>query len=400
VHKILEEQVKRLFGETPLPPKWVELLGAVSETYTEKEHVEQEVKDRTRDVDYEKKKLNEIAQNMTMGSILLNYEGKVQFVNRAAEAILQSAEGDDIMKKFLAAFGSAGAEAQLQECLKGKQSSIPEVVFGDRTFTILFRPIITAEASLLENLIWIEDITEEKKLDRAQYDFISIASHQLRTPLTGISWVIDLFKRTESLSDKGKDYLKDIQNAAMSLNRLVDDLLNASRIEAGGLGTLLKPVVVTSMIERCIGETKDLALKKGITVTFDHPDTFSATTDETALHNIFLSLISNATDYTPPTGTIKIFLEKTEKSFLVKVKDTGMGIPKAEQGRLFERFFRASNAKNTKSDGTGLGLFIAKSGVTLLGGKIWFESEEGKGTTFFVDLPLQSPEIKGDRQLI
>ena len=120
-------------------------------------------------------------------------------------------------------------------------------------------------------------------------------------------------------------------------------------------------------------------------------------TDLDAFNNIIQSLVDNAISYTPEKGRVEVIVEQAGSEFVIKVIDTGIGIPKKEQGKIFEKFARASNAKLYKTDGMGLGLFVAFEAAKLLGGKIWFESEENKGATFFVKLPMFSQEIKGEK---
>ena len=143
-----------------------------------------------------------------------------------------------------------------------------------------------------------------------------------------------------------------------------------------------------------------LFVKKNLLITFEkHPEKLIALTDNSALRNIMQSIISNATEYTPQGGKIEVSLEKKDRIFIFTVKDTGIGIPLPEQKTIFDKFTRGSNAQLVKTEGTGLGLYIAKQAVELLGGKIWFESKEKKGTTFFVELPLKVEVKVGDKKL-
>jgi len=235
----------------------------------------------------------------------------------------------------------------------------------------------------------IRDITRENELDRVKNEFISIASHQLRTPLTGIQWVVERFTKKEQLTPKGKEYLEDIHSSAKHLTELVDLMLNLSRIEDGRVGITLETLEVVSFIKGFLEETIPLQDKKGLKIVFeDHPAELIIQGDRGALRNIIQSLISNAIEYTPAGGNITVAAEKNDDNFLIKIRDTGIGIPRAEQSRIFEKFVRASNAKLYKTDGTGIGLYIAERSVNRLGGKIWFESEENRGSTFYVTLPL------------
>jgi PAS domain S-box-containing protein len=245
----------------------------------------------------------------------------------------------------------------------------------------------------------IRDVTREKELDRVKSEFISVASHQLRTPLTGIQWVLERFTKKEKLTPKGKEYLDDLHTSAKRLTELVDILLNLSRIESGRVGITPEPVEVIGFTKSFLDETVPLQDKKGVKVVFeDHPAELPVMTDKIALRNVIQSLVSNAIEYTVAGGRVNVAIQKKRDAFTITVQDTGIGIPRAEQAYIFEKFVRASNAKLYKTDGTGLGLFIAERSVSRLGGKIWFESRENKGSTFHVELPLQAREKKVNKQ--
>ncbi len=246
------------------------------------------------------------------------------------------------------------------------------------------------------------DTTKEKELDRIKGEFISIASHQLRTPLTGIQWVIERFTKKEKLTPKGVEYLNDIHVSAKRLTEMVDLLLNLSRIEAGRVVLSQEPIEVIGFIRNYIEECRPLLDKKGLKLIFDnHPNELHVMTDKNSLHNIIQSLVSNAIEYTGVGGSITIVLKIQSNTFRIEIEDTGIGIPISEQSRIFEKFVRASNAKLYKTDGTGIGLFIAERATYLLGGKIWFESpiritnksafadgDDNAGSRFYVELPV------------
>ncbi|OGZ45793.1 MAG: hypothetical protein A3C84_03275 [Candidatus Ryanbacteria bacterium RIFCSPHIGHO2_02_FULL_48_12] len=245
------------------------------------------------------------------------------------------------------------------------------------------------------------DITREKEIDREKSEFVSLAAHQLRTPLTGIGWTVELFLRKEKLTKEEKSYLDAIHFSVQRLNTLVKLLLNVSRIESGKVSVDAKPVELVAFTSTCIGEHKMLYEKKKLDVVFDkHPQKLMVTTDKNLLDFILKNLFANAINYTEEKGKVEITLQEKQDSVVFTVQDTGIGIPKKEQARIFGKFIRASNAVNTKPDGTGLGLYIVRESVNLLGGKIWFESEEGKGSTFFIELPSISQTHAGEKGLV
>jgi len=245
-----------------------------------------------------------------------------------------------------------------------------------------------------------QDITARKEVDKLKSEFVTIASHQLRTPLTSIRWIIELFLKKERLTKRGKEYLHDIHTSAQKLSELVDLLLNVSRIEEGQISITPVPLDLVEFIESYLEELKPMSDKKKLAVEFKHPESLKAHTDKRVVRNIVQSIISNAIEYTMEGGKINIDLNKNEREFYLKISDTGIGIPRKEQGQIAHKFIRGSNAMLIKTDGTGMGLYIAYRAADLLGGKIRFESEENKGTTFYITLPIRSKIKSGDKKLV
>jgi len=291
----------------------------------------------------------------------------------------------------------------------GNPAKIDEVNLAGFTYEFLITPVQDDEKRTIGGAIILHDITHMKEISRMESEFISTASHQLRTPMTGIQWVIERLLKKEKLTKKGREYLKDIHSSIMKLTALIDLLLNVSRIEGGRVGISPKSLDVVEFLEGYLVECIPLGAKKHLAIEFkQHPKKLEVTSDTGALRNIFQSIISNAIEYTPKNGRIIISLEKKDDHFVFCTADTGIGVPEDEQKNIFDKFTRGSNAKLVKTDGTGLGLHIAKEASGLLGGAIWLESpvkekiltQDGKrnpGAKFCVGLPLKSQERKGSR---
>lgn len=231
------------------------------------------------------------------------------------------------------------------------------------------------------------DVTKDRDLNLARSNFISFASHQFRAPLVAIRWIVNELSR-EHLSETGQKYLTDVEESAMRLARLVDEILNLSRIEGGHLAVKSEYFDFILFLDEFLSESKLLMDRRNIDID-KHPyvSQLDIESDKYLMRNIIQSIISNAIEYTPDCGKVTIGVEDCGDTFQLTVSDTGVGIPKEDHGHLFTQFARGSNASNIKAEGTGLGLFIAKQSVDLLRGKIWYESEEGKGTIFYVTLP-------------
>ena len=263
-------------------------------------------------------------------------------------------------------------------------------------------PLKDKNGRVVGSIVVFRDITMEKNIDTAKSEFISVASHQLRTPMTGIQWIIERFlKKEKNLSEEGREYLNDLHTSTVKLSELVDSLLNVSRIESsGGISVIVEKLDLVVFIEEYIKEIKPLLVKNNITLKFEeHPKSFEIVSDPRVLRNIIQSIISNAIEYTPRDGSIEIIVEDNN-DVMIKIRNTGIGIPKEAQLGMFEKFHRAENAKSIKTDGTGLGLYIAKKATEVLGGKIGFISEVGKGTTFYIELPSESSSNTGGKKLL
>jgi PAS domain S-box-containing protein len=353
-----------------------------------------------------------ILGSIGVGLVATDRSSKIILVNGAFERILGWDESEvkgRMLYEVLEALDEFGkvipvAERLINKLLNGEATSITTVnnhryKRKDGTFIPLAftaAPILDGPLRLVIGAVGVfRDITAEKELDRVKNEFISIASHQLRTPLTAIQWVIERFTKKETLTPKGMEYLSDIHISAKRLTAMVDLMLNLSRIEAGTIGIATEAVDVIALVKIFLLEITPLRDKKELKVIFEvYPAELVVKTDKNSLRNIIQSLVSNSIEYTPVGGSIDIAVQKKDETFVIHVKDTGIGIPIAEQSQIFQKFVRATNAKLYKTDGTGIGLYVAEWSVRRLGGKIWFESNEGMGSTFHVELPLESQPQK------
>ena len=230
------------------------------------------------------------------------------------------------------------------------------------------------------------------ELDAAKSDFISVAAHQLRTPLTGIKWSYTalLEKETGPLNADQKEIAEKGLSAIDQAINLINDLLNVAHLEEGKLDFAFKRQSLIPIIKKAADGIKLITEEKKITVTSKIPSVagfpeLNIDADKMAL--AIANLLDNAVKYTPVGGRIDFSVGQDQGLVKISVQDSGIGIPKSQKERLFTKFFRADNATKVQTDGTGLGLFMVKNVVDRHGGKIIVESEEGKGTTFIITLP-------------
>lgn len=255
----------------------------------------------------------------------------------------------------------------------------------------------------------IDDATKELKqnndklraLDEAKDEFVSMASHQLRTPLTSIKGYLSMVLEGDAgdITDTQKKMLGQAFFSSQRMVYLISDLLNVSRLKTGKFVIETKPVYLPDIVESELDQLYEGANAKNLKLTFSKPKTFSKLIlDEMKLRQVIMNFTDNAIYYTPSGGKINVELKETDKSVEFTVKDSGIGVPKDQQHKLFTKFYRADNARKARPDGTGLGLFMAKKVIIAQGGSMIFESKEGKGSTFGFTFPKDKLEVKDNEK--
>ncbi len=232
-------------------------------------------------------------------------------------------------------------------------------------------------------------------IDNITSDFVSLASHQLRTPLSAIKWNTEILMMQKSggkLNKKQLSYLREIYRSTERAISLVNDLLDVSRIQEGHIHLEYRPIKVEDVIAEIIDNFSTLIKSSQVSINLEiiNGPIPKIETDGEKLKRIIINLLSNSIKYTPAKGKISLSVAKNKNHIKISVEDSGVGIPKTDQIKIFAKFFRSPNVIRMVPDGTGLGLFIAKSLVVAMGGKIGFKSLEGKGTIFYFTLPLKA----------
>ena len=286
--------------------------------------------------------------------------------------------------------------ALIRQVLAGNETARSEMVVGTvrtRYYSVTVAPVqsdgVTAGA-----VVVLHDISELRRLERARRDFVANVSHEFKTPLTAIQGF------TETLlggaMEDGRHrirFLEIIRDNSARLDRLTDDLLKLSRIEGGNLELEFRPVSMREVIQPCLDTTRIKADAKQLSLVVDYgPDDPQITGDLRSLQEILQNLLDNAVQYSSTGGHIVVRAIVQGEEIVMSVTDNGIGIPKAEQERIFERFYRVDPARSRELGGTGLGLSIAKHLAEVHGGRIQVESELGRGSTFLVFLPRASGE--------
>lgn len=244
-----------------------------------------------------------------------------------------------------------------------------------------------------QRLVSLVDITHQKEVDIAKSEFVALATHQLRTPISAIRWNMELLQKgvQDLLEEKQMKYLRKIDDNVQRMIALINDFLNVSKLEMGTFATTEETIDVATFCNEVVEEFQERIDVKQIMLdrTYD-PESLSFTTDPRLLHIMVSNLVSNAVKYTPEDGTVHLQYRQQAGELVFVVQDTGIGIPVDAQTQLFTKFFRANNAQTQHTEGTGLGLYVVKQSVEKLGGSITYESDEGVGTTFTIRLPYHT----------
>jgi len=250
------------------------------------------------------------------------------------------------------------------------------------------RAVQDVGGSLLHYEGFVQDVTARKQADQMKSDFVSFVTHQLRTPLAGIKWMLELAEQEPAGSEEVRSYIQDARESNERLIRLVNELLDVSRLERGKLNIVPRETRLDELTRSVLDELKPLFAAKGHRLSVraggEVPPVW---VDPQLLRQVILNLTSNAIKYTPTGGEIAIRMSRGDAEVGWAIQDSGIGVPKEAQHRLFEKFYRAENALTLETEGTGLGLYLVRLILEQFGGRVWCESEEGKGATFLFTLP-------------
>lgn len=262
---------------------------------------------------------------------------------------------------------------------------------GDPGLVALIDIILTSVLFIISFIV-TKSFERIAEASRMKSEFIDIVSHQLRSPLTNIRWIVDFLTSDGVIISKEKkeEYFDHLLKNVDRMADLVNQLLIVSKIEQKTFPLRKKEGSLEELVLGLIDNIKPFALASGVEIKFYPPKDFPKLLfDPTMIKMVIENLLDNAIRYSKKGGKIEIHLEKKEKEILFKIKDSGIGIPQKDQKYIFQKFYRGENSAKKKTKGSGLGLYICKLIIEKSGGKIWFKSEEGKGTTFFFTLPLR-----------
>ncbi|HRT18053.1 MAG TPA: ATP-binding protein [Candidatus Paceibacterota bacterium] len=343
----------------------------------------------------ERNKTMAIIENLTDGIILLNKKKQIEIINSPATELFNIGKKEAIGKCFV----------DLLDI-----ENIPEIkkilIDKDRIRNIYREEVATLDGLHLEItsvllkdeieekgfLIIIHDVTKEKLIEKMKTEFVSVAAHQLRTPLSAIKWTIRMILDGDAgeINEEQRELLEQTYISNERMIRLINDLLDVSRIEEGRLLYDQEDARIEDVLDSVIEASQEMLRNKNMVLEVNKKETPKVKIDKEKIGVVIQNLLENAIKYTEQGGKIKITLDNDEKNVIFKIEDSGVGIPKSQQDRIFTKFFRAENVTRMETNGTGLGLYTTKNIVQAHKGQIWFESEENKGTTFYFTIPINN----------
>src|SRR3989338_3058766 len=364
----------------------------------------------------EHNRLNSIITNLRDGVIAYDERFRIKVFNPAAEQIfhlraaevldkvfvLQSAQ-EPRFQLFTQVMFASLAQVVIQRSQQGIYPQILDLIFEDPHLELRVSTdrILEDQGGVLGFVKVVRDRTRELSLMKAKNEFITVASHQLRSPLTAVRWSLEALKK-EKFGNSQAELVKVGSQAASKLLETVEGLLNVAKIEEGRFGYQFEQVNLIEFLEKILSQAAPIAYEYKVTVYFDKPKEEMMAMLDTQRFGIALStLIDNAMKYNIPNGHVAVKLERmpNQPYLLISIKDTGVGIPPEAIDKLFSKFFRAKNVTQRKTEGSGLGLYIAKNIVMRHGGKIWVESVLDRGTTFYLTLPTD-PKLIPQKEMV
>jgi len=347
-------------------------------------------------IESQRERLEIILNTTTEGIFAIDDEGKVLLANHTAEKLVQGTAKDLLGKKMQDIFAwQHGMQPFTVNYQEPDTKTYENLQFTDKEGAKRYVKVIVApvhenlQAGRTRAIVTIHDETASHELENMKSDFVSMAAHELRTPLTAVRGYLEMASSKEQKHEAdGVVFVDKALKNVNELNGLINNLLDVTRIERGTLVLNMEKVDLAECIKRAVDDTRFSANDRTISLAYDGPqDGKFVVGDLVALREIIINLLTNAIKYTQPGGSVDVTLAETDAGYEVKVTDTGIGMSKEAQKYLFNKFYRVHGGLESGSNGTGLGLYIAKSIAERHDGKIGVESEEGRGSTFTLSLP-------------
>jgi len=343
--------------------------------------------------------LDTITGNLADPVFLVDMSKKIAWLNRKSGEFFNTDLEDASGKTIMELTGIEKMNSLLDEVFEQQgelktsyeETSVKVKKQDERYFFKIAMNPVFHQDKLWGALVQLTDVTRFHEMEKIKTDFVSIVSHEFRTPLTSIIVGVEMLKEgmLGDLTPRGKEVLEAIGADCERLSRLIDNLMELSRIESGTIYVESQPTDVVDLVEEAVRPLKFQAEQQGIELITDIPPELPpAVADFNKAVWVLANLVGNALRYTDPGGTVTVRVRQRARRLFFSVEDTGCGIPKEQQDKIFRKYVQVSGPGRKGTGGVGLGLAIAKDIVMAHAGEIWVDSEEGKGTTFTFTFPV------------
>lgn len=337
--------------------------------------------------------LESVLANMINGIVMIDAAGEISLMNRRAEEVLGFTAREMKGKHFTDAKQQYELAQIIQEAFDTKEHLREEITFyfpEERLLELNLVPIVQGGGEFGGVLLVLQDVSAIRRLERMRSEFVANVSHELKTPIAAVKGFAEtLLGGAVKDEETARSFLQIIYDESDRLNRLIGDILELSKIESRRVPLMFSPVELESFVAKTVTLLEAEAARKGIGLSMTVEPGLYVEADEDRLRQIIMNLLSNGINYTPEGGRVSVSAEAAgEDHIRIRISDSGIGIPKKDLPRIFERFYRVDKARSRSSGGTGLGLSIVKHLVELHKGTIAVTSTVGVGTTFTIELPV------------
>lgn len=344
--------------------------------------------------------LNHILQSMTTGVVLVGAQGEVEMMNEASGRMLRGPKDQWQGKQHSQLFRNFGICAAIDHALlngtswHGELKVRVDLTLDARVVAVqMSSPDVMGKRASYTALVLFNDVSEWRRVARMRSDFVANVSHELKTPITAIRGFAETLLNDEMDAPSRQEFLQVIYDESVRMGNLVADLLTLSKLESSGDSIQPQTIGLLRVVERSRQRVLGEAQQRGVELVPPSDEEVSVWADEDKLLQVFLNLLSNAVHYTPTGGSVAVSWRVNEGKVEVHIRDTGIGIPKEHQERVFERFYRVDPNRSRATGGTGLGLAIVKHIITVHGGDLGVNSEPGMGSDFWFTLLRSEPSM-------
>lgn len=333
-------------------------------------------------IEKELKKFAQFTAENTNPLLRVAADGRILLINKIAEEIIQKLQGiqnPNLPQPLI--------DPIKRSLMEGKVYSV-DLPFQDKIIMFEIVPVMQADAGYAN--VYGRDVTEERNMQKIKDQFLSITSHELRTPMTVIRGYIELMLqgRVGELNEKQRGFLQKVLDNTKSLIEFVNVTLDINKLESGVVSLNLEKVDISTSIAKSVDGIRNLFDESKIKLVYE-PQSIIAPIEPPQFERVITNLLSNALKFTPPEGTVSVETKVEDRHAIIGVHDTGVGISEDDQKLLFQKYAQIDNAWISKMRGTGLGLVISKDLIEKMNGKMWVESKLGEGSTFYISLPIE-----------